>query len=105
MSRYAGKFALIAYNYTNVLFMARRYDDALEVAELGRKVCVEYPHYQFLPGILDLMGGCYFYQGNLEKCKEYYRDAYYLYKVIGNERDRLLLEKAAKERLGLDFPF
>ncbi len=105
MSRYAGKFALIAYNYTNVLFMAGRYDDALEVAELGRKVCVEYPHYQFLPGILDLMGGCYFYQGNFEKCKEYYRDAYYLYKVIGNERDRLLLEKAAKERLGLEFPF
>lgn len=51
------------------------------------------------------MGGCYFYQGNFEKCKEYYRDAYYLYKVIGNERDRLLLEKAAKERLGLEFPF
>lgn len=105
MSRYAGKFALVACNYTNVLFMVGRYDDALEVAELGRKLCVEYPHYQFLPGILDLMGGCYFYQGDLDKCKEYYRDAYCLYKVIGDDRDRLLLEKAVKERLGLEFPF
>lgn len=105
MSRYAGKFALVAHNYTHALFMVGRYDDAIEVAELGQKVCVEYAHYQFLPGLLDLMGGCYFYQGNLEKCKEYYRDAYCLYKVTGNDHDRLLLEKDAKERLGLEFPF
>lgn len=105
MSQYAGKVALIACNYTNVLFTAGRYDDALEIAKLGRKVCVEYPHYQFLPGILDLMGGCYYYLGDLNKCEEYYREAYYLYKVIGNDRDRLLLEKAAKERLGAAFPF
>lgn len=65
--------------------------------------CILY--YQFLPGILDLMGGCYFYQGDLDKCKEYYRDAYCLYKVTGNENDKLRLEKAAKERLGLEFPF
>ena len=95
MSRYAGRFALVACNYTNVLFMVGRYDDALEVAELGRKLCVEYPHYQFLPGILDLMGGCYFYQGDLDKCKEYYRDAYCFYKVIGDDRNRLLLEADA----------
>lgn len=105
MSRYAGKFALVAHNYTRTLFVVRRYDDALEVAELGRKVCVEYAHYQFLPGLLDLMGGCYFYQGDLDKCKEYYRDAHCLYRIIGDDHNRLLLEKAAKERLGLEFPF
>ena len=105
MSWYAGKFALVTHNYTRTLFMVRRYDDALDVAELGRKVCVEYAHYQFLPGLLDLIGGCYFYQGNVEKCKEYYRDAYCLYKVIGNDHDRILLEQTAKERLGLEFPF
>ena len=105
MSRYAGKFALMAHNYTRTLFAVRRYDDALEVAELGRKVCVEYAHYQFLPGLLDLMGGCYFYQGDLDKCKEYYRDAHCLYRIIGDDHNRLLLEKEAKERLGLEFPF
>ena len=105
MSRYAGKFALVAHNYTNELFLAGRYDDALEVAELGRKACVEYANYQFLPGLLDLMGGCWFYKGDLEKCREYYRCAYYLYKVIGNDRDRLLLERDAKKRLGPEFTF
>lgn len=105
MSRYAGKFALVAHNYTRTLFAVKRYDDAIEVAELGRKVCVEYAHYQFLPGLLDLMGGCYFYQGDLDKCKEYYRDAHCLYRIIGDDHDRLLLEKEAKEHLGLEFPF
>ena len=44
MSRYAGKFGLVACNYANMLCKVGRYDDALEIAELGRKLCVEYPH-------------------------------------------------------------
>lgn len=105
MSRYAGKFTLVACNYTHELFKVGRYDDALEVAELGRKACVEYAHYQFLPIILHLMGECYFCQGDVNRCKEYYRDAYCLYKVIGDEHNRRLLEKDIAEHLGLKFPF
>ncbi len=105
MSRYAGKLTLIACNYAHELFKVGRYDDALEAAELGRKACVEYAHYQFLPIILHLMGECRFRQGDVDRCKEYYRDAYCLYKVIGDEHDRLLLEKDIAEHLGLRFPF
>lgn len=105
MSRYAGKLALIAHNYTNALFQVGRYDDALEIAELGWKACVEYGHYQFLPGLLDLMGGCYFYKDEQEKCEEYYRCAYYIYKAVRNESDRLRLEQNTKERLGPEFSF
>ena len=104
-SQYAGKFALIAHNYTQFLSDAGRYDEALEIAEQGRKVCIEFTHYQFLPGLLEHSGGCYFYKGELEKCKEYYRTAHCLYKVTGNDRDRLLLEETAKNRLNLEFPF
>lgn len=105
MSRYAGKFSLVACNYTNMLFKVGRYDDALEVAELGRKLCVEYAHYQFLPPIIHLIGECYFRQGDVNKCKECYRDAYCLYKVIGDEHNRLRLEKSITDHLGLEFPF
>ena len=66
---------------------------------------MEYAHYQSLPGLLDIIGGCYFHKGDLERCKEYYRDAYALYRVTGNDRDRISLEKDAKEELGLEFPF
>lgn len=103
--QYAGKYALIAHNYTKTLFDVGRYDDAIDIAEQGRKICVKYAHYQFLPGLLDFLGGCYFYKGELEKCKEYYRVAYCFYKVTKNDRDRRLLEEAAKERLNLEFPF
>ena len=105
MSRYAGKLALIAHNYTRELFLVGRYDDAIEIAELGWKACTEYGHYQFLPGLLDLIGGCYFYKGEQEKCKEHYRCAYYIYKAIGNDSDRLRLETDAKQRLGFEFSF
>ena len=105
LSRYAGKVALVAHNYTHTLLLDGRYDDALEIAELGWKVCVEYAHYQFLPGLLDLLGGCWFYKGDREKCIEYYRCAYHVYKAIGNDRDRLFLERDARVRLGQEFSF
>lgn len=105
LSRYGGKFALVAQNYTHALLLDGRYDDALEVAELGWKICVEYAHYQFLPGLLDLLGGCWFYKGDRQKCKQFYRRAYHVYKAIGNESDCLLLERDARERLGQDFAF
>ena len=105
MSRYAGKLTLVACNYAHELFKLGRYDDTLKVAELGRKACVEYAHYQFLPLLLHLMGECFFRRGDADRCKEYYRDAYCLYKVIGDEHDRRLLEKDIAEHLGLTFPF
>ena len=105
MSRYAGKLALIAHNYTHALFLVGRYDDAIEVAELGEKACAEYAHYQFLPGLIHLLGSCYFYKGEHERCREYYHSAYHIYKAVGNDSDRLRLEKDAKSRLGLEFAF
>ena len=104
LARYAGCLAQIAHNYSRELLMEKRYDEALEIAELGRRACVEYGHYQFLPGLLDLIGGCYYFTGDPDKCREYYLRAYYLYEVIGHEHNRIILEKVAKERIGLEFP-
>ena len=104
LSRYAGRFTLIAHNYTRSLALAGRYDDAIEVAELGRKVCAEYAHYQYLPGLLHILGGCYFYKGDLDQCREYYLCAYYIYKIVGDDHNRLLLEEEAKQQLNLAFP-
>lgn len=105
ISQYAGKLTVIAHNYSILLLKAGHYDDAIEIAELGWKACVEYAHYQALPGVQHLLGECYFYKGNLKKCEEYYRCAYYLYKTVGNDYGRLHLEKDAKKHLGIDFSF
>lgn len=105
MSQFAGMFCLVSCNYCISLFKSGYYDDAMEIAETGRRVCAEYGHYQFLPMFLDIMGGCFFYKRDLEKCREYYRYAWCIYKAVGNDRDRLLLEQDAKKRLNLEFPF
>ncbi len=105
LPRYGRKLILIAHNYTRTLFIAGRYDDALEIATLGQNACIEYAHYRFLPGLLELQGECYFHKGEPEKCKKYYWDAHCLYKVIGNDRNRLLLEETAKKNFNMNFSF
>lgn len=105
MSQFAGRFCLISCNYCISLFKSGYYDDAIEIAENGKRVCTEYGHYEFLPMFLDLMGGCFLYKGDTEKCREYYRYAWCIYKVTGDDMDRLLLEKDAKKCLNMEFPF
>ena len=105
ISRYAGKLTLIAHNYSFLLLEAGHYDDSIEIAELGWNACVEYAHYQFLPGFQHNLGVCYFHKGNLKKCEEYYQCAYYLYKAVGNVNGQLLLEEDVKKHLGADFSF
>ena len=104
-SRYAEKFALIALGYTRTLLLTEKYEDALEIAKFGQEVCVKYGHYQFLPELLALLGKCYFYNDELENCKEFYRAAYCLYKETGNDYGRLLIENEVKEKLDLKYPF
>ena len=105
LNRYAGQVTLIAQNYARELVMEERYAEAAEVAELGRGVCVEYGHYQFLPGLLDLLGGCYFYTGDIDRCRALYCQAYYIYAAINNEHDRAILKKEMKERLNMELPY
>lgn len=105
MSQYAGKFTLITKNYSLYLATVKRYDDAIEIAEMGRLACAEYGHYQFLPAFLDIMAECFYMNGNIEKCIEYYKYAWCIYKVTGNNRDRLRLEDTATAHFGPGFKF
>lgn len=103
MSQYAENFSLISHNYALELFLMEDYDNAMKIADLGRKICVKYAYYQFLPGLLNILGECCFYKGDREKCKKYYQSAYLLYCAIENDRDRMALEKDAMDQLGLEF--
>ena len=49
LSRYAGRLSLVAHNYARELLLDKRYDEALEMAELGRRTCVEYGAYTAHP--------------------------------------------------------
>ncbi len=96
---------LVSFNYARELAASKRYEDAIEVAEIGRKTCVERGHYQFLPGLLAIEAECAYFLGNRDCSIELYCQAYYLYEAIGDEHNLKRLERDAREQLGPDVPF
>ena len=105
LARYAGQLAMIAHNYSIDLAMERRYEEAIEVAELGRRTCVEYGHYQFLPGLLAIMAECWYFMNETERSAELYYQAHFLYKAVGDEHNLNIIDAEIKERIKTTLPF
>ena len=91
----------IAYNYARELGIVKRYAEAIDIAEEAKNICVNYGHYQFLPGLLAVLAECCFFIGDSARSAALYRQAYYLYEAIKNEKDRSIIQAEARERLGL----
>lgn len=100
-SRYLSPAAL---NYARELCLTGCYDKALEIAELGRKACLDYGYCQPLPGLLAVMAECRYAMGESERSRTLYCQAYYLFKETGNASGLAHVEKNARTRLGPDFP-
>lgn len=76
-----GLLPMVLHNYARALHMACRYEDGIRYAEEGRRACVEYGHYQYLPGFLALLGEGLHLIGEDTQSAERYREAYYLYRA------------------------
>lgn len=100
-SRYLSPAAL---NYARELCLMGCYEDALRIAELGRKACLDYGFCQPLPGLLAVMAECRYAMGEYGQSKDLYCQAYYLYKETGNASGLAGVEAEAAKRLGLTFP-
>lgn len=98
-----GNLPLVAHNYSLELVFCKRYEDAIEAAEEGIRASRNCGYYQSLPGLMHIIAECYHLLGDDEKSADLYYQAYYFYKGIGNERDRVLLREEAKKSLGIDF--
>lgn len=105
LARYAGQLAMIAHNYSIDLGLEKRYKEAIEIAELGRRTCVEYGHYQFLPGFLAIMAECRYFMNETEKSAELYYQAHFLYKAVGDEHNLKIIDAEIKERIKIALPF
>lgn len=97
-----GQLVLVAYNYARELDACQLYKDAIEIADLCRQTCINYGHYQFLPGALHIMAECYHFTGDDEKSRDLYLQAYGIYKATGNERDLQFLKEDVQAQLGID---
>lgn len=92
---------LVSFNYARELEIVGRFDDAMEVLEYARRICIDYGVYTSLSGILMLQAECHYHQGRPKESEELYRQAYYLFKVIEDEDNLAILRTEVKDFLGL----
>ena len=92
---------LTAYNYSKVLGMEGRYEEAIEIAELGRQWCVKYNKCRMLGGLLLNIACCLHELGNDEKSKKLLLNSYYAYLLMENFTSCKVVQEYAKENLGM----
>lgn len=92
---------LTAYNYSRLLGLERRYEEAIEVAELGRQCCVKYNKCRMLGGLLLNIACCLHELGEDEKSKELLIQSYYVGLAMENFQDCEVIKRYAKETIGL----
>lgn len=90
----------LTLNYARELCSLCRYEEAIEVAELGRMACLNYGYCRSLPGLLAVMAECRGAMGQYEQSRALYCQAYYLFKETGNISGITQVEEAAEMRLG-----
>lgn len=102
LAGYAGHFCLVAQNYAIDLGTESYYSDAIEIAEQGRKVCLEYGNYQFLPGFLAIQAECCYFLGENEKSKKQYLQAFHVYDAFEDETNREIIRQEIKKYLAIE---
>lgn len=100
-----GLLPLVAFNYARELDLIGRYTDAIEIAETGWKACTQYGQYRMLAPTIALIAECNHFLGDDSKNKEYYRQSYYIYKAVDDERGARVITAEAKKYFGEDFSF
>jgi len=91
----------VAYNYSRELGIVGRHEEALEIGEYARKICVNYGYYSSLPSILAVMAMNHYRLGHREESMELYRQAFYLYKALDEDGNREIIQAEARELLGM----
>ena len=93
---------MIAYNYAHELGILKRYEDSIEIAEIGRQVCINYGYYAILPELIAMLAECKHFLGKDKESMSLYRQSYYIYKAIGNERNIAVVLKDVKQYFGVE---
>lgn len=105
LDKSARQFCLIAHNCAIDLGMEKEYEKATKLAQKGWDTCVETGEYQFLPGFLAILAACSYFQGDYTQSREFYIQAYILYKACKDEENMSTMQKEMKEYLGLEPPY
>ena len=104
LAGYASHFCLVTHNYAICLDAEKRYMDAIEIAERGRRACIDYGDYHFLPGFLAIQAECWYFLGENRQSRELYTQAYYMYKAYEDEANRKIIQREIQKHLGIKLP-
>jgi len=102
LSEYGGYFCLVAHNFAICLVLERYYLEAAEIAEQGKKMCLKWGEYQFLPGFLSIQAESNYFLGDYGKSEKLYRVAYYTYEAYEDKRNQEIIRREMKEHLGIE---
>ena len=100
LDKYPGQFCMVAHNCAINFAAEKQYPESVALAEKGQRVCVETGDYQFLPGFLAIQAECHFFLGNMEKSIDFYNQAYYLYKALGDNVNLAIITREMMEHFG-----
>lgn len=98
-----GILPMVCFNYARVLDLCGHYQEGADMADEGRKACLRYGHYQYLPHCLEIQAECLHFMGQDQKSAQLYRKCYYLCQAIDYPEGLALAKKEAKEYLGIEF--
>ena len=94
---------MVLYNYARELNAVGQFQNAIEIAEEGMQICLDYGHYLSLPGLLALQAECHHFLGDDEKSRDLYYQSYYLMKVVGDSENAQILKRKALKDVNLVF--
>lgn len=95
--------SMVLLNYARELNIIKQFQTAIEIAEEGQQICLDYGHYHSLPGLLAVQAQGYHFVGDDTKSRDFYLQAYYLMKVVGDEVNLKIIKKNARKEIGLKF--
>lgn len=93
---------LVAYNYSKCLGLEHCYDEAIEVAEQGRRCCIRNNKCQMLGGLLLNLGCVYHEKGDEEKGKDFIQRSYQIYREMEAARSCKVVKDYARETWGIE---
>lgn len=97
------RLSTVEYNYAKELEVIGQFQNAIEIAAESQRTCIDYGFYHPLPGLLAIQAGCYHSLGDDVKSKDFYCQAYYLMKVVGDNSNLQILVRNAQKDIGLTF--
>ena len=93
---------LVAYNYSKCLGLEHCYDEAIDVAEQGRRCCIRNNKCQMLGGLLLNLGCVYHDKGDEEKSKDFIQRSYQMYREMERVRSCKVVKDYARETWGIE---